>query len=202
MRRKTFDTILTAGGLVLAVVLLVAGVLLIWGHDYANSNVRSQLAQQEITFPTAAQLAHPNGTEITAAMQHTLGKYAGQQLLTGPQAKAYANDFISVHLSEMPYGGVYSKVSAASMAQPHNTALAAEVQTVFQGTTLRGLLLEAYGFSEFGQIALIASIASFIAGAIMLVLSGLGFWHLRRVNPNEEFLGGTRSSQEHAPALA
>jgi hypothetical protein len=25
----------------------------------------------------------------------------------------YANDFIAVHLSEMPYGGVYSKLSAA-----------------------------------------------------------------------------------------
>ena len=34
------------------------------------------------------------------------------------------------------------------------------MQTVFQGTTLRGLLFEAYAFWTFGQIALYAAIAS------------------------------------------
>ncbi|HET7522676.1 MAG TPA: hypothetical protein VFJ79_00885, partial [Acidimicrobiales bacterium] len=51
----------------------------------------------------------------------------------------------------------------------------------------RGLLLEAYAFWEIGQIALIASIASFVLAGVMLMLSGLGFWHLRRVSPQEEF---------------
>jgi len=188
MRRKTFDTILTFGGVVLTIVLLVAGALLMWGSNFANSNVKSQLAQQQITFPTAQQLAHPNGGEITASMQKYLGPYAGKQLTTGTEAKAYADHFIAVHLSEMPYGGVYSKVSAASMAAPTNTTLATEVGTVFKGTTLRGLLLEAYGFSEFGQIALIASVGSFIAAAVMALLSAFGFSHLRKVRPDEEFL--------------
>jgi hypothetical protein len=183
MRRKTFDTLLTAGGLVLVAVLLVAGGLLLWGHDFANSNVRSQLAQQQITFPA-------KGSQALASNEigPYLNKYAGQQLLTGPQAKAYANHFIAVHLSEMPYNGVYAKVSAASVAAPTNASLKAEVQTVFQGTTLRGLLLEAYAFWEMGQIALIASICSFILAGVMMVLSCLGFWHLRRVNPVEELL--------------
>jgi hypothetical protein len=44
MRRKTFDTILAFGGVVLTVVLVVAGALLLWGHNFANDNVRSQLA--------------------------------------------------------------------------------------------------------------------------------------------------------------
>ena len=74
-----------------------------------------------------------------------LEKYAGQPLTTGAQAEAYADHFISVHLSEMPYGGVYANVSNASRANPTNAALAKEVQTSFQGTTLRGLLLEGYG---------------------------------------------------------
>jgi hypothetical protein len=186
MRRRTFDVILASGGLVVAIVLLVAGGLLMWGHDFANSNVHQQLAQQQITFPSSTALAHPDGKEITPAMSQTLGRYAGQALTTGPQAKAYADDFIAVHLSQMPYNGVYSKVSAASMAQPNNTALATEVQTVFRGTTLRGLLLEAYAFWEMGQIALIASICSFVLAGVMLVLSGLGFWHLRRVDPAAE----------------
>ncbi|HET6915386.1 MAG TPA: hypothetical protein VFH56_04790, partial [Acidimicrobiales bacterium] len=49
------------------------------------------------------------------------------------------------------------------------------------------LLLEAYAFWEMGQIALIASIASFVLAGVMLILSGLGFWHLRQVSPQEEF---------------
>jgi hypothetical protein len=191
MRRKTFDTLLTFGGVVLTVVLIVAGALLLWGHDFAQSNVKSQLAQQQITFPTAAQLAHPDGKEITPAMQKTLGQYAGQQLTTGAQAKAYADDFIAVHLSHMPYGGVYSKVSAAAQAQPNNATLKGLETTVFQGTTLRGLLLEAYAFSEFGTIALVASIASFVLAGVMAILTVLGFWHLRRVSPSEELLART-----------
>jgi hypothetical protein len=200
MRRKTFDRIVTLGGLVVAVMLFIAGGLLLWGHDFANSNVHQQLAQQQITFPTATELAHPNGTEITPAMQKSLGRYAGQQLLSGPQAKAYADHFIAVHLSEMPYNGVYSKVSAASIAQPNNATLKAEVQTVFTGTTLRGLLLEAYAFWEMGQIALIGAICSFVLGAVMLVLTGLGFWHSRRVDPTEEIWA--QSGQPNQPVAA
>lgn len=186
MRRKTLDAILTTGGLVLAIILAVAGGLLLWGHDFAQSNVHNQLAQQQITFPTAAQLAHPDGKEITPAMQHTLGGYAGQPLTTGPQAKAYADDFIAVHLSNMPYHGVYSQVSTAALAQPNNTQLKSLETTVFQGTTLRGLLLEAYAFGQFAAIALWGAIVSFAGAALMLSLSVLGFWHLRRVDASEE----------------
>jgi hypothetical protein len=191
MRRKTFDTLLSFGGVVVTAVLIIAGALLMWGHNFAQSNVHSQLAQQQITFPTAAQLAHPDGKEITAAMQNTLGQYAGQQLTTGAQAKAYANDFIAVHLYNMPYHGVYSQVSTAAMAQPNNTSLQTLKATTFQGTTLRGLLLEAYAFSEFGTIALVAAICSFALAGVMALLSILGLWHLRRVNPGEEFLAET-----------
>jgi hypothetical protein len=184
MRRKTFDLLLTTGGLVVAIVLIVAGGLLMWGHNFANSNVRSQLAQQQITFPAkgSSALASPK-------IGPYLNQYAGQQLLTGPQAKAYADHFIGVHLSEMPYNGVYSKVSAAAMAQPHNTQLSSLEATVFQGTTLRGLLLEAYAFWQMGQIALIGAIVSFCVAGVLLVLTAAGFWHLRRTNPADELLG-------------
>ncbi len=201
MRRKTFDTILTAGGLMLAVVLLVAGGLLMWGHNFANGNVRSQLAEQQIFVPAAGSsaLASPN-------IGPFMDRFAGQEVLSGPAAEAYADHFIAVHLSEMPYGGVYSKVSAAALAAPKGSAqaasLAATEATVFQGTTLRGLLLEAYAFWEIGQIALIAAIVSFAAAVVMLVLSGLGFWHLRKVNPTDELLRAPVSSPERRAALA
>lgn len=44
----------------------------------------------------------------------SVSQYAGQQLLTGDQAKVHANDFMAVRLSEIPYRGVYSKISAPS----------------------------------------------------------------------------------------
>ena len=39
------------------------------------------------------------------------------------------------------------------------------MQTSFRGTTLRGLLLEAYAFSEIGVIMLWGAIASFLLAA-------------------------------------
>jgi hypothetical protein len=188
MSRKVFDKLTSAGGVVAVVVLLVAGGLLTWGHSFVSSNVHDQLAQQQISFPSSAAFAHAKaGTEITPSMIPSVSQFAGQQLLTGPQAEAYANHFIAVHLSEMPFGGVYSKVSAAAIAAPTNAKLAALKQTSFQGTTLRGLLLEAYAFSEIGAVMLVGAIASFLLAAIMAVLVGLGVWHASRV-PEEERL--------------
>src|SRR5665213_1793691 len=122
MKRKTFDRLLSAGGLVVVAVLIVAGSLLTWGTSYINSNVHNQLAAQQIYFPPAAAFAHPKaGTEITPSMIPSVSQYAGQQVLTGAQAQAYSNHFIAVHLSEMPYGGVYSKISAAAVSYTHLT---------------------------------------------------------------------------------
>jgi hypothetical protein len=183
MQRKTFDTLVGAGGFLIAGILLVAGGLLMWGFSFTNNSVHSQLAKQQITFAAL-------GSKSLASNEigPYLDRYAGQQLVTGPQAKAYADHFIAVHLSEMPYAGVYSKASAALQADPTNAKLAASVQTIFQGTTLRGLLLEAYAFWTFGQIALISAIAAFSAAAVMILLSALGLWHVRRVSPEKTIL--------------
>jgi hypothetical protein len=182
-----FDVLASAGGLVMVVVLVVAGSLLMWGYSFANSNVHNQLAQQDIVFPSAAAFAHAkDGTEITPAMVPTLARYAGQPLTTGAQAQAYADYFIAAHLSAMPYHGVYASVSAASRANPTNAKLAAEVTTSFQGTTLRGLLLEAYAFSEFGLIAWLAGIVAFAMAGIMALLVAFGFWHARRTPADAE----------------
>jgi hypothetical protein len=188
MRRKTFDMILSAGGGVLVIVLLAAGALGLWGYNYANSNVHDQLAAQQIFFPPASAFQHAKaGTEITPSMIPSVSKYAGMQLLTGQQAEVYANDFIKVHLSEMPYGGVYSKASAAVMADPNNAKLQGVVATIFKGTTLRGLLLEAYAFWTIGQVALWGAVVSFILAGVMLVLTLLGLLHFRRTPEEQEF---------------
>ena len=188
MRRKTFDALVSVGGLVLAAVLLVAGVLLLWGHSYANDQVTGQLSAQKIVFPAKAS---PEFKALPAADQAAMGAYAGQVMTTGAQAKAYADHFIAVHLAEMGQGKTYSQLSAASLAQPKNTALAGLVQTVFRGTTLRSMLLEAYGFWQIGQIALFGAIASFIGAGLLLILSILGLVHERRVPAETEVLAKT-----------
>ncbi len=201
MSRKVFDVLTSTGGAVVVVVLLVAGGLLTWGHSFVNSNVHSQLAQQQIYFPPKAAFAHAKpGTEITPSMIPSVSQYAGQQLLTGSQARAYADHFIAVHLAEMPYGGVYSKISAAALADPSNAKLQALKQTSFQGTTLRGLLLEAYAFSTIGEVMFWGAIASFILAAVMLVLVALGFWHARRTPLEARMLRRTEASVPEAEA--
>jgi hypothetical protein len=189
MSRRVFDILTSSAGVVAVVVLVIAGGLLTWGHSFASTNVRNQLAQQQISFPPQAAFDHPKaGTEITPSMIPSVSQYAGQPLLTGQQAKVYANDFIAVHLSEMPYGGVYSKISAAAQKNKTSVPLKTLEQTSFQGTTLRGLLLEAYGFSVIGTVMLFGAIAAFLAAIFMSVLIGLGVWHARRTEAEEQVL--------------
>jgi hypothetical protein len=197
MRRRTFDALATAAGLLLVVVLAVAGVLLIWGHSYANNQVASQLSAQKIVFPATSS---PEFKILPAANRAQMGKYAGQLMTTGAQAETYANYFIGRHLFLIGGGKTYSQLSGESLAQPKNLALAAQVQTVFRGTTLRSMLLEAYGFWQLGQIALIAAVCSFIAAGLMLILSVLGFAHLRRTAPDTEILPGIATRVEVSTA--
>ena len=188
MRRKTFDALVSVGGLVLAAVLLVAGVLLMWGHSYANNQVATQLSAQKIVFPTTSNAEFKI---LPAADRAAMGAYAGQSMTTGAQAKTYADHFIAVHLGIMGKGQTYSQLSGESLAQPKNVALAGLVQTVFRGTTLRSMLLEAYGFWQIGQIALFGAIASFIGAGLLLILSAIGLVHERRVPAEAEMLAKT-----------
>ena len=183
MRRITFDILMATAGLFLAVTLIAAGGLLTWAHTYIGNEVHTQLAAQQIFFPAA------NSKAVAAPEFAAMRQYGGQQLTTGAQAEVYADHFIANHLKVIGGGKTYSQLSAEAIAQPTNTALAAQVNTVFKGETLRGLLLNAYAFGTMGMIAGIAAIAAFIAAAVMLVLSGLGLMHARRVSPATEILG-------------
>jgi hypothetical protein len=110
MRRTTFNKLLGWIGTSLGVVLLVAGGLLLWGSAYVHNTVQSQLAAQQITFPPASAFAHPAaGTEITPSMIPSVSQYAGQPLLTGQQAEAYADHFIAQHIINMGGGKTYSR---------------------------------------------------------------------------------------------
>ena len=105
------------------------------GGSYDKQVVHDQLVPQKIFFPAAGSPALLPGVK----------QYAGQQLDNGSQAKAYANNFINVHLSKIAGGQTYAQVSTAALAAPTNAKLAEEKATLFQGETLRGLLLERLG---------------------------------------------------------
>src|SRR5579859_6789994 len=191
MRRITFDILMATAGLFLAVTLIAAGGLLTWAHTYIGNEVHTQLAAQQIYFPAA------NSPAVAAPQFAAMRQYGGQQLTTGAQAEVYADHFIANHLKVIGGGKTYSQLSAEAIAQPNNAKLAAQVDTVFKGETLRGLLLNAYAFGTMGTIAGIAAIGAFIASAVLLVLSGLGLLHARRVSPEAEVLSGHPA---HTPA--
>ena len=176
MQRKSFDSLISAGGLVLATVLLAASGLLFWAHSFVDDNVRTQLSAQKIFFP-------PAGSESLNApdVKPYLSQYAGQQLKTGEQAKAYADHFIAVHLKGIGGGKTYSELSAQAQANPTDTVLAGKVASVFKGETLRGLLLNAYAFGKMAQVAFIAGFIALGAGALMVLMSLLGLLHAWRI---------------------
>ena len=183
MRRRAFDAIVSWVGVVVVVALLVAGALMLAGSIFANNNVHSELAAQQIYFPAAGSKAL-----ASSDIGPFLNRYAGQQLVNGPQAKAWADHFIAVHLKEVAGGQTYAQVSAKAQANPTDATLKAQVDTLFRGETLRGMLLNAYAFWEIGHLALLGAIAAFIMAALAGVLTGLGFWHSRKVSPHQTLL--------------
>ena len=190
MRRTTFDKLLGWIGVSLGVVLLAIGGFALWGSTYIHNTVQSQLAAQQIMFPPAAAFAHPQvGGEITPSMIPSVSQYAGQQLLTGQQAEAYADGFIAVHIANMTGGKTYAQLSTAAMAQPNNAKLQAQVATVFKGETLRSMLLNAYGWWKVSQITFILALAMFGLGAVSLLAGLFGFTRIRHEQPGATVWG-------------
>ncbi len=190
MHRKTIDLLLSWTGLVVAIVLLVAGGLLLYGGTFVHNQVNDQLASQKIFFPPA------NSDAVKGPQFAEMRQYGGQQLTTGPQAQTYANHFIAVHLQEIAGGKTYSQVSSAALADPTNATLQEQAQTLFRGTTLRGLLLNAYAFWTVGTIAQTAAIVTLVGGLALVVLSVFGFLHARRYREAAEPVGLDRQRYE------
>jgi hypothetical protein len=124
---------------------------------------------------------NPGLSALPADDKAAVSQYAGQQVVSGAQAKVFADNYIAAHLKNIGGGKTYSELSAASLANPTDQKLSAQVQTVFRGETLRGLLLNAYAFDTMAMVAQIAAFGAFVVGALLLILSALGFYHAGRV---------------------
>jgi hypothetical protein len=200
MKRRTLDLLVSAGGLVLAGLLLVVGLVFTSNANFAKNYVTDQLSQQNITFKPLDTLTDEEKKQACVV------EYAGQKLTTGKQAECYANNFIGLHLQSTANGQTYAELGTpqsqirakVAQAQKDNAPNLADLQkqladvtaqreTLFKGETLRGLLLTSYGFSEFGTKAAQAATVAYIAAALMLVLSILGFIHGLLTPKNQAF---------------
>ena len=205
---------------IVGAVLLVVGIAALFGGNFAHGFVREQLEAQNITMPTTeaidAQVASGRITEGNAV---ELRKYAADgPMSTGPQARAFADEYILSHMragakaagvpeEQATYSGIGEVVSAKTAqlraelkAVPENAsktdqeiaALAAQeianpatdfslakeikslqdlrTSTFLDGNTLRGMLLNAYGWWLVGTIALVAGWTLIVVGVGLLAL--------------------------------
>src|SRR4051812_1872895 len=102
MKRRTLDILFSVGGVALAALFLVLGLVMTSNANFSKRYVRDQLRQQQITFKSADTLT---AEEKKSAC---LVKYAGQQLETGKQAECYANHFIGLHTESIANGKTYA----------------------------------------------------------------------------------------------
>ena len=161
MRRRVI--VLQVG--LIGILVFCAGFLF-WGNSFIHNQISTELTAQQIYFPAADNKAIASLPVADAA---AMSIYGGQQLTTGAQAQVYANSFIGVHLSEVAGGLTYSQMSAKAMANPTDQKMAGQVATLFKGETLRGLLLNAYGWWTVGTYALYAAIGLALAAFAVLV---------------------------------
>lgn len=177
--RKAIDKVFILLGLAATIVLLVAGSFAWYGYKFATNQVQKELTEQKIFFPAKGS---PAISALSEADQKEINKYAGQQLVNGEQAKVYANNYIQVHLQKVAGGKTYAEVSEEAQKDPTNEKLKAQKTTLFQGETLRGLLLgSGYSYWVFGMMAKYVAIAAFLGAGVMAILTLLGVKHLAKL---------------------
>jgi hypothetical protein len=197
MKRRTLDLVFVVGGVLLATLLGVLGLVMKANADFAKDYVRDQLSEQKITFTAAEFLS--DGEKASAC----LNEYAGTPLDSGKKAECYANDYIGFHLRESAteagyegatyatLGGVTRGINAELKAATEGGQPTDEIQgrldeanglreTMFKGETLRGLLLTSYGFSVFGVKGEQVMTVAFIAALVLLLASLAGLVHFAR----------------------
>ncbi|HET9773040.1 MAG TPA: hypothetical protein VFS16_19235 [Acidimicrobiia bacterium] len=217
MKRRTLDIMFSVGGLALAGLLIVMGLVLTSNANFARNYTEDQLSAQNISFKAADKLT---AEEQQAAC---LVEYAGQRLRTGAQAECYANEYIGLHVKNTAEGRTYAsqgdfvnglkaQLAAAQKVTPPDQAAIADLntkitaanaarETLFKGETLRGLLLTSYGFSVFGTKGGQAANVAYGVGALMLLLSIAGLVHAYRTPRTKTFAAPEPALSNSQPVL-
>jgi hypothetical protein len=195
MDRKAWDKVVSTSALVVAIVLIVVGAAAVYGGNFGRDNVTDRLAPEKVVFPPYEAMSTEEQAEV--------GDFAGQQVVNGEQAEAYAR-YIGGHLVFINEGMTYAETSAAAREEGIDPELAAELQgkadTLFKGETLRAILLNAYGWWTVATIALFAGWVMIAAGIVLLVLAILGFRHASRMHA--VMVPEAATAPEPAPANA
>ncbi len=174
---------------VLLVAVLFVGALALYLGTFIRSNVRDQLAAQQIVFTAASDL-----TAQEKAEDACLTRYAGALLVTGDQARCYSDHYIALHTKESAVkagfpGATYAtlgkeqttirnEIAAAQKAGNQDAVKAANdrltaatnLRTTMQtASTLRGQLLNAWGWDTFGIGILATGAALIVVGLVFAV---------------------------------
>lgn len=144
-----------------AAVLIVLSGGLIYGGNFANTFIDDQLSAQKITFPPETQLKQEKRDDLV--------KYAGEEVNTGAEAKAYSS-YIEGHLVKIANGQSYSEVSSQYQKDRTNETLKDQREQLFMGEMLRGTLLSVWGWSLIGMIALYSGIALLLVAISLLAV--------------------------------
>jgi len=151
---------------ILIVVLGSAAAFLINQGTFVNSTVHEQLAAQQIYFPPASTVVA--GGALDPAEFADITQYAGLPVDNGERAKAYADGFIGRHLKAIGGGQTYAQISAAGIKDPTNAKLAGQKAALFQGETLRNMLLNAWGWSTLATYTTYGGAGLVLASLVVL----------------------------------
>ena len=215
MKRRTLDILFSIGGVGLAGLLLIIGLVMSSNANFSKKYVTDQLKQEKITFKTADTLTDEE------KQADCLVKYAGQALTTPKQAECYANRFIGLHVKTTAKGKTYAELgdvqtdlrAQIATAQKNNDPAVADLQkqltdittqreTVFKGETLRGILLTSYGFGVLGMKAQQAATIIYVGFALLMALSIAGFIHAFVTPKSTAFAAPERAVATPAPEPA
>ncbi|MBX3086132.1 MAG: hypothetical protein KF716_31140 [Anaerolineae bacterium] len=181
--------------LTLCIGAIVVGGVALWLGGFVQSNIRTELASQQITF-TAVDKLTDDEKQLPGIVEN-----AGLPLTTGNQAQAYAG-LMGLHIKLAAEGAGYPDATyatlggiqrdlrsqldaatkagdktAADKAQSDLTAVTNLRNTMLTGSTLRGTLLSAYGWDN---VALGITSAGVFILVLALAFLVLFIYELRR----------------------
>jgi hypothetical protein len=168
---------------ILVFVLGGTALFAIGEGNFVNQTIHDQLAPQQIFFPAASEIK-AGGALDPAVFSTEIQAQAGNQVLTGDQARIYANDFIAVHLTKVAGGKTYSQIDTKTGTAAQIATANAQKSTLFQGETLRNMLLNAWGWSMVAYYTILAGYGLMLAA--LVTLGALVFELFFAKKPEEE----------------